>query len=64
MKFIPRQKLSKKAKRALDEAQRATWQVNPVTRQTQNKKAYARKKSDRCEEFDPAGFFFYKGNVV
>ncbi len=45
MKFIPREKLSKKAKRALDEKQRATWEgLNPVTRQVPDKKAYTRKK--------------------
>lgn len=31
-KFIPREKLGKKARRALDAEKRATWSFSPVTR--------------------------------
>ena len=45
MKFVPKEKLGKKAKRELDRARRATWGgVNPVTRRAENKKAYKRTK--------------------
>lgn len=58
MKFIPRQKLSKKAKRALDEKRRATWDgINPVTRQTANKKAYDRKRPAGFDEDRSGGLF-------
>ena len=44
-KFIPKEKLSKKAKRELARAQRQTWgDINPVTRRPPNPKAYVRKK--------------------
>ncbi|MEZ4509645.1 MAG: hypothetical protein R2912_06215 [Eubacteriales bacterium] len=37
--FLPREKMSKREKRALDASKRATWDgINPVTRKTENKK--------------------------
>ena len=36
-KFIPREKLSKKARRSLDAEKRATWGFSPVTRKVENK---------------------------
>ena len=45
-KFIPYEKLSKKEKRKIDQARRQTWgELNPVTRNPENSKAYNRKKS-------------------
>ena len=43
-KFIPSEKLGKKARRALDAEKRATWGFSPVTRKVENKKRYNRKK--------------------
>ena len=43
-KFIPREKLGKKTRRALDAEKRATWGFSPVTRKVENKKRYDRKK--------------------
>ena len=43
-KFIPREKLGKNARRALDAERRATWSFSPVTRKVENKKRYDRKK--------------------
>ncbi|HWQ58308.1 MAG TPA: hypothetical protein VN540_04740 [Clostridia bacterium] len=58
MKFIPKQKLSKKARRALDAKRRATWDgLNPVTRQAVSKKAYDRKKPAGFDEDRPGGLF-------
>lgn len=55
-KFIPKQKLNKKAKRALNSAQRATWGTfNPVTRKAKSPKAYDRKKPPLDQ--DPDGGF-------
>lgn len=55
-KFIPREKMSKKARRALDRSRRGTWgPQNPVTRTVENKKQYNRKKirwkQDSTESF-------------
>lgn len=56
-KFVPKQKLSKKVKRALDRAQRTTWGTfNPVTRKPPNPKAYDRKKPPL--DHDPDGGLF------
>lgn len=51
-KFIPREKLGKKARRALDAERRATWGFSPVTRKVENKKHYDRKKSARVWKDD------------
>lgn len=63
-KFIPKAKMSKKARKELAKQQRVTWDMNPVTRKTDNKKAYNRKKYSR-ERFDEpqTGVFFCRFSV-
>ena len=51
-KFIPREKLSKKARRALDAQRRAAWGFSPVTRKGESKKIYNRKKQPSVR-YDP-----------
>ena len=46
-KFIPYEKLSKKKKRELDARRRTLWTVSPVTRRSENPKAYNRKKAQK-----------------
>jgi hypothetical protein len=47
-KFIPKEKLSKKARSEQNKARRGTWGVlNPITRRAENKKAYNRQKVQR-----------------
>ena len=43
-KFVERKKLSKKARRALDNEGRATWTFSPVTRRVESRKHYNRKR--------------------
>ena len=43
--FIPREKLSKKARKELDAKARAVWPINPVTRSPKSSKAYDRNKA-------------------
>ena len=43
--FIPRSKLSKKARKELDAQQRTTWAFSPVTKKVESKKIYNRKKT-------------------
>lgn len=65
MAFIPKQKLSKKARRALDLKKRATWEgFSPVTRRTENKKAYDRKRPAGFDEDRPGGLFHLSGGCV
>ena len=43
-RFVPKEKLSKKARRAVNSQQRLTWQVSPVTKVFKSKKDYKRKQ--------------------
>ena len=56
--FVAYEKLSKKQKREIDQAKRATWNgVVPVTKKIESAKIYNRKKHQR-EGFDSgAGVF-------
>lgn len=46
-RFIPREKLGKKARKALDSQRRATWSFSPTTRKVESKKRYNRKTHER-----------------
>ena len=47
-KYVPYEKLSKKKRRQLDQIRRGTWgEINPVTRKSENPKAYNRRKCPR-----------------
>ena len=46
-KFIPYEKLSKREKRAQDRRGRTLWTRSPVTRRTENPRAYDRRKARR-----------------
>ena len=57
-RMIPLKKQSKRAQRAQHNEKRATWgEINPVTRTTENKKAYNRKRSPRWYNDDSTGIF-------
>lgn len=43
--FIPKEKMSKKERKKLDEERRVTWGFNPFSRIIPNKKAYDRKRA-------------------
>lgn len=44
-KYVPFCKMSKKQQKELNRQKRTLWNVNPITRKTENKKIYNRKKS-------------------
>lgn len=59
-KFIPYDKLGKKAKREQDEGKRQAWGINPVSRKSENKKVYDRKNSRyRTEDDDTGSVLFW-----
>ncbi len=62
-KFIPKEKLSKKARRQLDEKQRAFWSFSPVTRTVKSKKLYTRKRKTHARYEDGMGFSFCPASV-
>ena len=49
--MVPRDKMSKKARKALAQEKRNLWAMNPVTRVQESKKVYSRKR-DRQAEFE------------
>ena len=52
-KFVPYEKLSKKAKREADALRRGSWNgVNPVSRKSPNPKAYVRQKARKWSPDD------------
>lgn len=53
-KFIPYEKLSKKKQRERNKEKRGTWgALKPVTRKSENPKAYNRRKARRWTEEHP-----------
>lgn len=58
-RFIPREKLGKKARRQLDRERRAVWAVSPVTKKIESKKLYDRKKRphDRFDDYGMGSCF-------
>ena len=49
-RFIPKEQLSNKAREALARAGRRTWEISPVSRKTENKKRYDRKRARKPED--------------
>ena len=59
-KFIPYEKLSKKKKRELNAGRRTVWTVSPVTRRSENPRAYNRKKAQkRMDDSSFCAFCFF-----
>ena len=42
--FVPRDKMSKKARKELNRSRRATWEFSPVTKKVESRKVYNRKR--------------------
>ena len=57
--FVPKEKLSKKARKELDRSRRVTWGFSPVTKTVKSRKLYSRKGKthDRYGD-DGMGFLF------
>ena len=63
-KFVPREKMGKRGRRALDLAKRAAWEgICPATRRIESKKTYSRKKSPRWYGDDSTGIFVCSGSA-
>lgn len=61
-RFIPKKKLSKKARRKLDRAGRQTWEISPVSRKVKSKKIYDRKRARQPEDGDGLPFYFSRSS--
>lgn len=51
-RFVPKEKLSKKARKELAAQQRATWAFSPITKKIENKKLYNRNKKSHAGRDD------------
>ena len=60
--FVPKEKLSKKAKRELDRKKRQLWAISPVTRRSENRKRDDRKRRYRIDDDGTASFFYSFGS--
>ena len=56
-RFIPTEKLGKKARRKLNAARRTLWIVSPISKKVESKKVYNRKKSARLYREDTGRIF-------
>ena len=60
-RIIPREKLGKRARKALDSEARAVWGFRPVTRRVDSRKVYNRKRRTR-DRWDGGAGSFYEWN--
>ena len=56
-RFVPKDKLSKKAQKELNRQRRVTWNFSPVTKTVESKKVYSRKRKARIGDDGFPGFF-------
>ena len=69
-RFVPKDKLSKKAQKELNRQRRTMWEFSPVTKTVDSKKLYNRKKNtrDRYDEYGASVFqlhyFIIKSFVI
>lgn len=57
--FVPRDKMSKRRRAALDRQKRVVWDMRPVTKVNKSKKLYDRKKQPRSQDpYDGAVLFY------
>ena len=56
-KFVPKGKLSKKARKELNRQRRVTWEFSPVTKTVESRKIYSRKRKARTPDDYGLSFF-------
>ena len=49
-RFVPKEKLSKKAQKELNRKRRVMWEFSPVTKTVESKKVYSRKKNAHARD--------------
>ena len=60
-RFVPKDKLSKKAQKELNRQWRITWDFSPVTKTVDSKKLYNRKRNarDRYDDYGASASFLF-----
>ena len=56
-RFVPKDKMSKKAQKELNRQRRVTWDFSPVTKTVDSKKLYNRKRNARNRDDYGLGVF-------
>ena len=57
-RFVPKEKLSKKAQKELNRQRRVTWDFSPVTKTVDSRKIYSRKrKAQNRDDYGLSCFF-------
>lgn len=51
-KFVPRNKMNKKARKELDASKRNTWNMDPVTQKIASAKRYTRKVKHKGHDYE------------
>ena len=61
-RFVPKEKLSKKARKELNKQRRRTWDFSPVTKTVESGKRYNRRKNshDRHEDYGMGDFYWLR----
>ena len=61
-RFVPKDKLSKKAQKELNRQRRTMWDFSPVTKTVDSKKLYNRKRNarDRYDDYGTSASFLFQ----
>lgn len=57
-KFVPKEKMSKKAQKELNRQRRVKWDLSPITRTADSRKLYNRKRNARNRYDDSTSISF------
>ena len=57
-RFVPKEKLSKKAQKELNRQRRVTWNFSPVTKTVDSRKIYSRKRKALNRDDYGLSYFF------
>ncbi|MBE5774902.1 MAG: hypothetical protein E7337_13380 [Clostridiales bacterium] len=63
-RFIPREKMGKKARKKLDTQKRVTWSFSPTTKRVESRKRYNRKNHERMEDDSVVFSFSLRGRTI
>ena len=65
-RFVPKEKLSKKARKELNRQRRRMWDFSPVTKTVDSRKLYNRKKNtrDRYNDYGAGVFYLLKEKIA
>lgn len=62
-RFVPKEKMSKKARKELERQKRTTWAFSPTTRKAESKKQYDRKRHSRAWMSGDGDAFFHSSKA-